>query len=351
MEEDLEASEGSGLAVVIVNYNGWRDTIVCLESVFNGRLVPDVVVVCDNASSDGSLEHIRRWAEGEVTPESPGDPRIRACLEPGRHKPLSHFVHNRKACERGGDRQMPSGSLVLIDTGANLGFAGGNNVGLRYLLASGKHSEIWLLNPDTVVDPSAAEELVSRMRADRSIGMCGSTVCEYDRPESVQALGGANHNWWLALPRHIGSGTSAAEPISESSVAARMTYVYGASMMLSRRFLEEVGLLDESYFLYFEELDLAMRGSRRGFRLAYSPESIVFHKGSTATSVEGSRTALADYHFLRNRLRVTRKYRPVAFPTAYLAVAYAAIRRALRGEWRLMRNAAALLIGMKGGIS
>jgi GT2 family glycosyltransferase len=335
----------AGFAVVIVNWNGWRDTIECLESVFRSDHLPETVVVCDNASSDGSVERIRDWAEGRLVPLLPPGHPLRPLINPAAEKSIPYVEYDRATAEGGGDPGDTGAPLILIHTGADLGYAGGTNVGIRYLLARGGESPIWLLNPDTVVEPAAGRELFRRLTSDAQIGMCGSNVRYHQHPHLNQALGGARHFWWLALPRHIGAGSPAGAGMDEDEVASRMSYVYGASMMVSRRFLREVGLFDEDYFLYFEELDLAMRGRGKGFSLGYASGSVVYHRGGGTPDGEGDRSMEADYYFLRNRLRVTRKFRPIALPGAYVALLIALLRRAGRGEWARMRMVAKLLIG------
>ncbi len=344
-------SIGEGFSAVIVNWNGWRDTIECLESVFRGDPVPETVVVCDNGSTDGSIERIRDWAAGRLVPLLPADHPLRPFIHPPVDRSASsvervdYVEYDRATAERGGDPAGNRARLVLIHTGGDLGYAGGTNVGLRYLLAVGGAGPVWLLNPDTIVDPAAGGELLRRTAASPGIGMCGSNVRYHQAPRINQALGGARHNWWFALPRHIGAGTPAGDGPGEAEVTSRMTYVYGASMMVTRRFLQEVGLLDEGYFLYFEELDLAMRGRRMGFGLGYASGSVVYHRGGGTPEGEGTRSVEADYHFLRNRLRVTRKYRPIALPGAYAGLVVAMLRRAGRGEWARTRMVAKLLVG------
>ncbi len=336
---------GTGYSVVIVNWNGWRDTIECLESVFRGDPPPDTVVVCDNGSTDDSITRVRDWADGRLQPLLPLDHPLRALIHPPTSRPaVPHLEYDRFLAERGGDPGAPDVPLVLVRTGGDLGYAGGTNVGLRYLLARGGDGPIWLLNPDTIVEPRAGRALVERIVGEPAIGMCGSNVRFHRAPHLNQALGGARHNWWFALPRHIGWGTPVGSGGSETRIASSMSYVYGASMMVSRSFFREVGLLDESYFLYFEELDLAMRGRRGHFRLGYASDSVVYHRGGGTADGEGDRGMQADYYFLRNRIRVTRKYRRVALPGAYAALVVAMLRRAFRGEWDRSRMAARLLI-------
>ena len=91
-----------------------------------------------------------------------------------------------------------------------------------------------------------------------------------------------------------------------------------------------------------------MRGRRLGFRLGYAPESVVYHHGSASVEREGARSITADYYFLRNRLRVTRRYRPAALPGACLAVCVALLRRAWRGDWQRVRTITKMLMRGEG---
>lgn len=321
---------------VIVNWNGWGDTLECLESLFRSRMAPFPVVVCDNGSSDDSLHHIRAWAEGRLDVWSPAAGEVRQHSYPPVPKPVAYVQYDRAAAEAGGEPSDRSTPLVLIRAGANLGFAGGNNVALRYLLARGDREFVWLLNNDTVVHPEALGRLVEEAQRSPDIGLVGSRLLYYDAPDVVQTLGGARYNRWLALSHHIGALAPASRPMSREEVVRRMDYVVGASMLVTRRFLEDVGLLAEDYFLYFEELDWAMRARGR-FRLAYAPDSVVYHKEGRSIGGEGrdprNKSWTSDYHFIRNRILFTRRFMPLSLPTVYLALAVAMLRRAGRRQW------------------
>lgn len=331
------------VCVVLLNYNGWADTLECLESVLRGGYRELTVVVCDNASHDGSLAHLRAWAEGRLDARVPPSNPLRALSFPPLPKPIPFVEYGRDEAERGGE-PGDDAPLVLVRTGGNLGFAGGNNVGLRYALARG-FDAVWLLNNDTVVRPDTLAAMVEEMRRDPRVGIVGSTLLYYHDPATVQAWGGARYNPWLALPRHVGANQPAALAVNAAEVERRLSYVTGASMLVSSAFLREVGLMSEDYFLYFEEIDWATRNAGR-FRMAYAPASVVFHReGGSIGAHAGKKTALADYHFMRNRILYTRKYKPAALPTVYIALAVAALRRAGRGEWDRVRMIARLCWG------
>jgi hypothetical protein len=320
-------------AVLILNWNRWPDTLECLESVFRSEGVAGPVIVCDNDSEDGSLSHLQAWADGRLDVWVPGDNPLREFSYPPVPKPIPYVEYDRDAAQRA-EAAQPRAALVFIRTGGNLGFAGGNNVGLRYVLAQPDIDCVWILNNDTVVRPDALRELVRELESDPRIGVCGSTLLYYDHPQIIQALGGASYNPWLALPRHIGQHGSVGTPRPASEVRARMAYVAGASMLVTREFLQEVGLLSEDYFLYFEELDWVLRAEAR-FRLGYAPGSVVYHKEGRSAGTAGAdrKSRIADYYFLRNRIAVTRRYFPGKLPTVYAAMVLALFNRIRRRQW------------------
>lgn len=321
--------------IILVNWNGWRDTIECLESLFRIDYPDFRVVVCDNGSTDGSLARLKAWADGRLVSALPsGDSPMHKYSFPPIQKPLECREYVRPAAEQGGDHSCDP-SLVLLRTGANLGFAGGNNVGIRYALARGDFSHVWLLNNDTVIDSHALTAMVERMNEKPDSGMCGSTILYYEAPEKVQALGGGCHCRWIGLPWHYGRFGRGKRTINLKRAEARMNYVEGASLLVSKPFLDDIGLMCEDYFLFFEETDWAIRAKGK-YSLAYAPKSVVYHKvgGSIGTSSNPRKKSITcDYFNIRNRLFFTRKYYPYALPTIYAVLCGTVLIRMLLGQW------------------
>lgn len=321
----------SRVSIILLNWNNWPDTLECLESLL--RLdYPDVrILVCDNGSSDNSLAYIRAWADGHLN-IIPDNLHF-AGLERPIEKPLLTAEYERSVAEAGDITR--DARLIVIKNGENLGFAGGNNVALKCVLACKDTDYVWLLNNDTVVDKDALSRLVELMHKRPEVGICGSTVLNYWKPQLVDALGGAWYSRWLGLAWHIGRWRKRPEEINSAEIEKRMYYVVGSSMFVSRAFLDSVGLMDESFFLYFEELDWAIRG-RDSFSLAYAPASIVFHKigGSIGTSSHPARKSpVCDYYTLRNRLKFTRRHFPYALPSIYVGLLTALFVRLFLGKW------------------
>jgi GT2 family glycosyltransferase len=285
------------------------------------------VVVCDNDSSDGSCEQIRCWAAGEIaaTAANPGLARL---SEPPAEKPIRLAFYPGPQSSL--SEPCSDSPLVLIQTGSNLGFAGGCNVGLRYALARGC-DYAWLLNNDTVVERDALTRLVERMDAEQQLGICGSVLLDYGAEQNVQALGGRRYSAWRARVLDHAKLLWRAE--TELPLQP-IDYVHGASMLVSRRFLQSVGLMEEAYFLYFEELDWATR-ARGHFELGYAPRSVVYHKEGVSIGTNAQRLArspLAEHYAARNRVLFTRKFYPALVPVVLGWVALSAMHRLLAGH-------------------
>lgn len=321
------ASGSAQVCIVILNWNGWQDTIECLESVFRLDHPGFAVIVCDNSSTDDSLQYIHRWAEGGLV-ASCANPQLAHLTSPPVAKPVPTISFpNPQAAFRAPPPDCP---LVLIQTGHNLGFAGGCNVGMQYALARSQCEYVWLLNNDTVVSKESLAALVSRSNAEPSLGICGSVLLDYSSPQCVQAFGGHGYSPRTArVLTHPRRG-----PSQPQSLHRKIAYVHGASMLVRREFLQTVGLMDERYFLYFEELDWAMRARGR-YSIGFAPSSFVYHKeGATigTKAQRGARSLLSETHAARNRILFTRRFFPACVPSVVGAVCLAAIHRLLIGS-------------------
>ncbi len=337
------------LGVVLVNWNRWADTIECLESLLKGS-VPVAIVVIDNGSSDGSLDKIRAWAAGEE-PVVPTDAAMAQFSLPGIAKPVA--LHSMAANEvpaftPGRPPRVKLPQLTLIDAGTNLGFAGGNNLGLRWLLQS-DIDNFWLLNNDTVVEPRAAEALLGRMQATHKVGMCGTVVRYYHRPGTIQALNGSRFSLLTGQSNGLMKNKPATTPFNPAHIARDTDYVLGASLAVSRAFLETVGPMEERYFLYFEEIDWAARNAGR-FTTAFAHGAVVYHKegGSIGSSgLPGARSGTAEYWLTRSRLSFIRHNRLVLLPWHWLLTIGLASRRVLRGQPSKAAAMMRALLGVK----
>ncbi|CAN5343284.1 glycosyltransferase family 2 protein [soil metagenome] len=301
--------------VLLLNWNGWRDSIECLESVFRQNYADYRVLVCDNDSGDDSVARIRAWAAGElaVAPQpAPGGSAAAAPIP----KPIPFVEYDRDQVDDVGESPDPNVPLILINTGENLGFADGNNVGLRYALAQGDAEYVWLLNNDTVVDAEALTRKIELADSDVRIGMVGAKICYYDEPGTIQAIGGGNVTRWKGMAPLLGCGCADdggwTEPVE-------VDCILGASLLVRATTVRDIGLLDERYFMYAEEMDWCERARRRGWRLLYSPGSKVWHKDGRST---GRRSPAQDYYSVRSTLTFVKKFNPHLLPFTALYTFY-----------------------------
>lgn len=342
MTRDSGGASGARLGIVLVNWKGWADTIECLESL---RRAPGEfrVVVVDNASPDGSADRIEAWARGELPAEA-ADPTMARFSLPPCAKPVPY----RRISNA--DAGPAVEWLTLIDSGGNLGFAGGNNVGLRHLLADPGIEAVWLLNNDTVVESEAPAAVLDYLSSVPSIGICGTVVRFYHRPDVIQALNGSRFNRWTGNSASIAGGLPAATVLDAAEVARTTDFVLGASLAVSRSFLETVGLMEESYFLYFEEIDWAWRVNGR-FATGFASAAVVYHKegGSIGSSSrKGGRSALSEYYLMRSKLKLIARHRPWLLPVHWAVAASQIFRRLARGQPGKAIVMTRALFGLKG---
>lgn len=291
--------------IVILNYNGWRDTIECLESVFKSHYSNFQIIVCDNCSSDQSLEKIKKWAEGAICLESSSEfivkEEIARSVFPLIEKPIFYMEYMEDDLEIFHGKTEPQ--LILIRSKENKGFSGGNNIALKYIFKRNDFAYIWFLNNDTVVNKEALLNLVQefKMNQEFPVGIIGSVVCEYNDPGLVQSVGGRLNTFTFKA-----KGVCEKWKYGNLVVDKAIDYHQGASFLVARPFIEKIRLFDESYFLYFEEAELAEQASRYGFKIRYAMSSIIYHKGSI--SIGKMMGELQEYHFARSRMIFAKRY-------------------------------------------
>jgi GT2 family glycosyltransferase len=301
------------VGAIVVNWNGWRDTVVCLESLLAQDEPPTWVVVCDNASTDGSVpamtnwarEHLGGWIEAESGFVSPN--------------PTSGIK-----------------SIHFLRLDANLGYAGGLNAGIEWARRRWPVQAFWLLNNDIYAEPGALTALIAATNAVPRAGICGSVLLDWDDPAQVMAVAGL-YRKWLGVGRH-----STDMPAGPHHVAVDVDYPVGASMFARTEYLDEVGLMDDSYFLYYEEMDWVERGRRRGFAPIVALGSRLRHREGASTGSHGGargKSLLSERYGVINRLRITRKFWPWFLPVVWISLALVALDRVLHRE-----NARAALV-------
>ncbi|MES2949238.1 MAG: glycosyltransferase family 2 protein [Pseudomonadota bacterium] len=258
------------VAIVVLNWNGWQDTLACIASLQTLDYGDFSIVLVDNGSTDGSAEQFQRL----------------------------------------------SSSVTLLQTGANLGFGGGCNVGIQYALERGAEY-VWLVNSDATVDPGALSALVQVADQYPIVGAVGSVLFDSERVTQVQLWGGGRVNLWLGRSNHC-------------LTPRRIDFVSGASALLRRTALEQVGLFDATrFFMYWEDTDLGFRLRREGWQLAVAVDSKIWHKQSASL---GMGNPLLDEYATRSCVRFLRRHAPVPFVSVGLMLVRMIVKRILIGR-------------------
>ncbi len=286
------------VTIIILNWNGWEDTIECLESVFQIEYPNYDVVVVDNGSKDQSVEKIKTYASGSLRVES------NFLKYNSDNKPLHLIEYSQEELEfndskkKDRDKLPPEKKLILIKNNQNYGFAEGNNIAIKYSLEKLKPDYILLLNNDTVVDRCFLDELIKVAEREPDIGILGPTILDYNLPNSIQSAG-------LKILWNKGDAISLVFESDFSVSAQKVDAVTGCTLLAKSELLDKVGLLNKKYFAYFEEIELCVRARRALYEIVYVPKGKVWHKGSaTSNKIMG----FALYQYTRNRFWFMKQY-------------------------------------------
>ncbi len=262
----------SKIAVIILNWNGKEDTLECLDSVYKMGYPHLEVIVVDNGSSDNSVLAVR---------------------------------------ERFKD-------VALIENKANLGFCGGNNIGIRYALSQ-KPDYLLILNNDAVVEPSLIKELKDVVDSDPAIGAVSPIITFYDNQDLIYFSGtkidwGNGDFYGLYPRRHIETAQGLLD----------IDFTGWCATFMKREVMEKVGLLDERFFAYYDDADWGVRAKACGLRTVLYPRKLAAHKVSSSTG--GSFSPLVYFYLFRNRLFFMRKHahflRKLQFSFCYVRDSY-----------------------------
>lgn len=241
--------------IILVNYKSTEDTIECINSLQKVTYKNFKIVVIENGSQDDSYERL-----------------------------LELFPQN-----------------IIIKSNENLGFAGGNNIGIDYALKNdGEY--ILLLNNDTIVKSDFLENMLAGFNLCSEVGIVGSKINYFNQPEMI-SYGGGEINW-----KKFKTEFYRADQLDNIKEEIReITFISGCSMMINCEVIEKIGFLDDSYFMYYEDTDFCAKAMEFGYKLIYQPNAIVYHKVSKSSG--GNLSPFVLYWSTKNRLKFKEKFK------------------------------------------
>lgn len=283
------------VSIIILNWNGWKDTIECLESVFQIDYLNFNVIVVDNNSSDESLEKIRLYCNGKEFINS------HFYDYESSNKPISFIETTDETINK---KNFKDNKLILIKNSKNYGFAEGNNIGIRFTLNFLNPDYLLILNNDTIVKKNFLNELVFLAQNDNNIGVTGPKILfyEYNGLNNVINSAGCEFSFFKGQPSRIGVSEVDRGQFDEIK---EVDYLEGACLLLKKDVIKKVGLFDASFFAYWDENDLCMRIQRAGFKCTYAPKSQIWHKGGSSFKKTSD---LREYLMIRNQIWFMSRY-------------------------------------------
>jgi GT2 family glycosyltransferase len=257
------------VSIVLLNYNGYKDTIDCFKSLQKITYQNYDVIIVDNDSPNKSMDKIIEYMKNNDIDYdfylSPGD----AMSE----NPVTSKVH-------------------LIQSGENKGYGHGNNIGIKYTLQNNADYTL-VLNNDTIVTPDFLEPMVTMCENDKNIGIASGKILFYDKPDTIWFNGGS-YSPCTAKVKHFNFNEKDIGQVPKEPI----TFISGCMWLIPRKTFEKVGYINENYFMYVEDLEFCQRVLKKGYKLKVTKDGNVYHKVGSSTG--GQFLSFSVYWRVRN---------------------------------------------------
>lgn len=257
------------VSIILLNYKGAKDTIECLKSLQNISYDNYNIVIVDNASPDDSVQVIENYMVEK-------------------YKDTYEFFDSPDTAMK----SVTCKPYTLIQSGYNGGYGHGNNIGIKFALATGAEY-VLILNNDTVVDSGFLEPMVEMCENDPSIGISSAKIYFYDRPDVFWFHGGKVHTCTGKVEHFHFNQKDIGQKIPDD-----ITFITGCTWLLPKQVFETVGFINESYFMYVEDLEYCSRVTDSGFKLKVSDKSFLMHKVGASTG--GKLSSFSTYWRTKN---------------------------------------------------
>jgi len=273
------------VCLIILNWQNWSETVACLDSLRNLNYPPEAyqIILIDNGSLNDSVSRLETYLKKDSRP------------------------------------------IVFLKTGRNLGFAGGNNFGLKWAERNHQPDYFLLLNNDTLIESNFLKKLVEAGESNKKIGLLGPKI--YLANSSRIWFAGGKIDWWRQKAEMRGYGELDQGQYDFPQIQ-ETDFISGCCLLIKKEVIESVGLLPEEYFLYYEDVDFSWRVKKAGFGCVFVPSAIIWHKESKSI---GKNSDIQIYYLVKNGLVFFSR-----FSSFYLKI-WLKIRTAFRFIYQLFK--------------
>jgi len=292
--------------IIVLNYHGYNDTVECIKSLLQLNYKNYQIIVVDNSDTKEEFDKFKI-----------------------NYQNMDFFEEY--------NIQQSNKKIIFIKALENKGFSTGNNIGIKYAFFNEESDYIWVLNNDTVVKEDSLTYLVDKMEnSPNYVGFLGNKLLYYNS-DLLQGLGG-KYNKFIAQSTTLGVFEKDKGQYDTDDIKNQVDYPIGASLFFKKDCLLEVGLLNETYFLYFEEMDYVLRAKNMGWHFDICYKSKVWHKEGQSTNQDlNIRSEFVDCINLKNRILFTKRYFICYLPFVYLSFIPVFFNRILRKRLHIIK--------------
>lgn len=294
------------VVIIILNWNGWLDTVECLESLFQISYPDFTVIVVDNGSKDDSIERIRDYCSGKIQVESP------FFIFSSSNKPIKIIEYSydisKNSFSSDYSVQEYLHSLILIKNPKNSGFSGGNNIGIKFSLEVLNPDYILLLNNDTVVDPQFLDKLIEVTEREKEIVIVGPKIYFYNysgKSNLIQSIGGTIN--WEKYPGYFHVGKFSVDTNDTIYGSRETDWISGCALMLRVK-ESPIKFLNNDFFFGCEDIDLCLQLKNEGYSVLIALESKIWHKGGISRKKRSSIIIKKIMFDLLTNIRLFKRY-------------------------------------------
>lgn len=287
------------VSIILVNYNSWKDTIECIDSINKNNYKNYNIIVVDNFSSNDSVEKLEKYFCGEEY-----------LINEIKYKLNQDVVicdcKNGEFCNF--NKKILNQQIYFIKNDINGGFSKGNNIGFLFCEKFLSTEYYWVLNNDVIIEKNTIEEQLKVSKENNDNALLGVTILEYFNKELIQCTCGGRYNIWTTISKNQNKGKNKKEleDLSEMS-----DYISGCSIFGAKKLFEKINFFSEDYFLYFEELDLMNKAKKQGIGKAWARNAFIYHKEGNSIgskNIQHKKSELSEYHSNISCLKYNKKF-------------------------------------------